>query len=136
MQHKLKREGSTVFTRSAHETMVGFYSEMENCIAYGSGLDCFGRQSERETLILWNKSLCNLTKCGLHHFWGRKKHQRKRELWSTCGGQPATFHIHPQWQCLSQIPFRFQETRWSTIHPSHWTLVLFSCFQLGILYEF
>lgn len=65
-----------------------------------------------------------------------KKHTKKRELWSTCGGQPATFHIHPQWQCLSQIPFRFQEPRWSTIHPSHWTLVLFSCFQLGILYEF
>lgn len=48
MQHKLKREGSTVFTRSAHETMVGFHSEMENCIAYGSGLDCFVRQPERE----------------------------------------------------------------------------------------
>lgn len=100
MQHKLKREGSTVFTRSAHETMVGFHSEMENCIAYGSGLDCFVRQPERErqTLILWNKSLCNLTKCGLHHFWKNTLKKENLEVRVVVNLQPFTY-IHNDSVC-------------------------------------
>lgn len=88
MQHKLKREGSTVFTRSAHETMVGFYSEMENCIAYGSGLDCFVRQSERDLNFMEQISMQPYKMWPTSFLKAKKTLKKNRTLkyvwWSTC----------------------------------------------------
>lgn len=109
-----------MFTRSAHETMVGFYSEMENCIAYGSGLDCFVRQSERDLNFMEQISM-QPYKMWPTSFLKKKKNTNEKENFEVrvvVNLQPFTY-IHNDSVCPRyRLGFKRHDGQ-PSIHPSH-----------------